>query len=604
MFSCDEPIYLEENSPSKSNYFLKYCYSMISSPFRTYINTRLSTDNTSSHRTLLLSSKSSEKLVTNRSDGISLGSFSYGWNGRRSNFFHILPDALKEILLCFCDQESLDRIIKLPEFSAFNQNYMFLRKWTECQIKTYSMVIYSRSQSQPKFISFDHLQSLSELIDKNKSLDLSQNNYQSWKWLINVCSQWICHHKNIQILYNKYPALAEIIFTSTLDEGVIDHLQKDYMLEVLFTIILTRNFKSHYGESLLMILMKHLNDFPNNNWNNDYENNIDPCENSILYDFYNFDHKNIAPDWNLLVDLLLEIGCDLEAENQHGRTALFNVIDLKNERLVEILLQKGIDPNHCDLLNYSPLMQAVRIGNMKIIQLLLNHRADIFIHSNTENTALIEGVKFPNMHVLKLLLNHICPVAQINHGYILDILDPNERDSTDISLLWISALETAVNIHSEQAVTLLIERFSSDPIFNTLGYLLIAAVCEHDYGIIKLLLDAGLSPDYENSKGWTPLNLSIQIGDKKSIDILLEKCDINFQISTGRTPLWTAVYKRDYEIIKKLLVRGANPNIKDQNGKTVFSFLEGSEDNKLLSLIMASSRYHKCKNAQINIACE
>jgi len=93
-------------------------------------------------------------------------------------------------------------------------------------------------------------------------------------------------------------------------------------------------------------------------------------------------------------------------------------------------------------------------------------------------------------------------------------------------------------------------------------------------GIIRLLLQAGLSPNVRDERGRTPLHESLS-GDGFNLvaarDLLAAGADVNAQDDDGQTPLhlfYETMF--DYEeVVPVMLQWGANPHIRDKWGRTV-----------------------------------
>lgn len=86
-------------------------------------------------------------------------------------------------------------------------------------------------------------------------------------------------------------------------------------------------------------------------------------------------------------------------------------------------------------------------------------------------------------------------------------------------------------------------------------------------GIVKILLEKGVSIDEKNCEGWTALMLAIRSVNEKCVKVLLDNgADINLQKKDGHTALTVALFSRQYDLIKLLLESGADTNIKSKDG--------------------------------------
>ena len=75
--------------------------------------------------------------------------------------------------------------------------------------------------------------------------------------------------------------------------------------------------------------------------------------------------------------------------------------------------------------------------------------------------------------------------------------------------------------------------------------------------------------NYDNQM--SPLHIACKKGNKKIINILLDLgCDINSKDIKGYTPLFYAVISKNENLVKTLILRGANKFIKDLNNQTPY----------------------------------
>lgn len=82
--------------------------------------------------------------------------------------------------------------------------------------------------------------------------------------------------------------------------------------------------------------------------------------------------------------------------------------------------------------------------------------------------------------------------------------------------------------------------------------------------------------------------------DSKILSLLETGCDVNITDEDGKTPLIMACEKKNATIIKELIRRGANENIRDNVGMTAGEIVAKSGDNLLMSIYFDALDKRKC----------
>ncbi|KAJ3093695.1 Serine/threonine-protein kinase plk1 [Phlyctochytrium bullatum] len=77
-----------------------------------------------------------------------------------------------------------------------------------------------------------------------------------------------------------------------------------------------------------------------------------------------------------VVQVLVENGASIEAENQNGQTPLYLAVSEGHADIVRFLLDKGADVNRCNAYNKTPLVEAASRGHLRAVQALVDRGAD------------------------------------------------------------------------------------------------------------------------------------------------------------------------------------------------------------------------------------
>ncbi|MBI4854553.1 MAG: ankyrin repeat domain-containing protein [Acidobacteria bacterium] len=108
---------------------------------------------------------------------------------------------------------------------------------------------------------------------------------------------------------------------------------------------------------------------------------------------------------------------------------------------------------------------------------------------------------------------------------------------------------------------------------------LIIAAKNSDVEMAKVLLETDIDVNLQDTFGSTALMHAIARNNKEFIDLLFTKnVNVNLKDGTGMSPLMRATGIRDAElrdyVVKELIARKAELNIKSQNGMSVLDYAE------------------------------
>lgn len=123
------------------------------------------------------------------------------------------------------------------------------------------------------------------------------------------------------------------------------------------------------------------------------------------------------------------------------------------------------------------------------------------------------------------------------------------------------------------------------------------ALLTNNLDAVKILLNSGADPNERVGQISFPLNIAINRGQVEAVRDLLEAGARPNEI-TGQSPLFDAIYKNNFEIIKLLLDYGADPNLKDKKGNTPIDIAIENESNEIIKLLLDHGANKDMKNLE------
>lgn len=250
------------------------------------------------------------------------------------------------------------------------------------------------------------------------------------------------------------------------------------------------------------------------------------------------DHKNYTGQTPLmysisqcnysLTELFIRHGADINAKDTMGKTPIYIASDLANSfgsRMVKRLLQLGADPNSLDIHGTSPLCIS---RSPKSSLLLIDAGADINAVNNYGSTPA-----------------HIA--AYNGRSDILDILLKKKADINKTDMRDLTPLHSAVLIY---------------------------------YGpensrCVQLLLDAGADINAKSWKKQTPFYLACCNMPKYLVSMMMRYSpELNAADDYGETPFTRLAYRGAVSTMTILVKAGADLNIANNDGNTVFDILQ------------------------------
>lgn len=265
-----------------------------------------------------------------------------------------------------------------------------------------------------------------------------------------------------------------------------------------------------------------------------------------------FGHKNVVVN-------LLNGGADIELKDELGNSALMVAAAENKQAILKLLIARGANVNAQSDNGTTALMNASMYGNLEVVNLLLEAEGKVDLKKVDGETALIGAVQYGHLPMIELLLSKGADANVVTQGAF------NEGGGkTPLMFAAQHGVKGTVGDWNQIVITLLkygantnLTRANGDTA------LTIAQWHNHDT-IVNTLENAGARDEthYAALSSEESLVKAAKINDLIKIKLLLNQSTaVNFRdINTGVTPLISAVYFGNIDVVRTLVESGANVN--------------------------------------------
>ncbi|KAF7171061.1 hypothetical protein CNMCM5623_003528 [Aspergillus felis] len=278
-----------------------------------------------------------------------------------------------------------------------------------------------------------------------------------------------------------------------------------------------------------------------------------------------------------IVGRLIEVGCEVDARDSDGVTALARAARYGDVEVAQALINHGADPESRDQRGETPIFCAAERGHQRMVEFLLGKVVDpnpraaqdrpacvalLLEHIDIENEIAAGSPEAYTVITSAAAFGHESVVGQL----LTKGVDPDSRGATWSE--WFVGGRTALSWAAEKGyyeiVHMLLKHAAVDLCpedDDDLPPHILAAGNNHKE-IVALLLDRGVNVNMTHtSSGHTALSKAADEYADRVVQLLLERgADPNHQISDGRTPLALAVIGGNVSSVKMLLDAGADPD--------------------------------------------
>ena len=270
-----------------------------------------------------------------------------------------------------------------------------------------------------------------------------------------------------------------------------------------------------------------------------------------------------------IVKILLNAGAKTEVPTEMGKSPLIIAVSRDHETIVNAFVNAGTKLNISNALGETPLMLAILNKQHKITQTLLKAGASVDIRDKNGNTALILAAKMGLADEVEKLLNQGADISTGNHE--------------GRSALWYGADTAKIEI-----ARMLLNKGALPNTVDTSGHAPITrAILSQQPSIASLLIKHGSNLEYRTkSSRNTLLMLASHVGSLSIAQLLIdEDIALDNRNIQGDTALLIATKRKFPEIVKILLTRGANPNLRNKKKENVRTLAEKSDQTEILGFL-------------------
>jgi len=272
--------------------------------------------------------------------------------------------------------------------------------------------------------------------------------------------------------------------------------------------------------------------------------------------------------------LLLSPSLSIFAGEQQDAAKLHQAVEANDLEGVKALLDNGVNVNArvpISRLDQTPLIIAVSNDSPEMVKLLLNYKADPLLEDENHDTAIVYATNSPQM--MQLLRDR---------GYSIDTR--NSEGETPL-------MRIAPYASAERLLSVL--KAGADPhqVGSERETLLMACNDDGRVEVVRDLLQRGVNVNAQDAKGDTALMKAAgksqsEEGSEQVVALLLDaKADLEIKDAEGNTVFSWMVRSTDPTVALSLLERGAQPDVRDNEGVTpLMKTHDGKLAEKLIEL--------------------
>lgn len=271
-------------------------------------------------------------------------------------------------------------------------------------------------------------------------------------------------------------------------------------------------------------------------------------------------HAARAGAINTLTALIFS-GASIDAKDESGRTAMFYAAQSGRADLLSVLYAAGGDARGQDEHGRSPLSAAVSNGKPELLAALGKSAAE-YIKGRIEGGGLSAGD-----YALFIRSAELNPAIEFSlpKGMLIRMIESGEKEAARILI----ERGADVNVYDEYQ-----------------NSALLCAVRNSMPDIAKLLLIEGARPEKANVYGESALLYALRVNSPVAGELIDYAQDVNVKDENGETALHFAAAAAEERLLRKLLLKGANPNVSNDYGYTPLMYAVESASIKCVRTLL------------------
>ncbi|KAH9525043.1 hypothetical protein Btru_000176 [Bulinus truncatus] len=299
--------------------------------------------------------------------------------------------------------------------------------------------------------------------------------------------------------------------------------------------------------------------------------------------------------------VLLEAGCNVNTQDEHGNTALHEACWNGFSKTAELLVQYNCDVCMTNKYGDTALHTASRYGHAGVARILISAKCKLSEQNKDGCNALHYAALGGHAECCKTLVSAGCDINQHDKIGFTPLMKAVSHGAYDAVLV---LLEAGCNVNTQdehgntalheacwngfsKTAELLVQYNCDVCMTNKAGFTALHLASQNGHNeSSRVLLYAGCNPDLKNNYGDTALHTASRYGHAGVARILISaKCKLSEQNKNGDTPLHIASALKRRKIAKILVESGIDVKVVNKQNETAIDVAKRKEYPEIILLI-------------------